>query len=125
MHNGLATQLKKHHRNIVVHNSCEICGNGVDSVNHALLQCPHARQLRSAMRQIWVLPDEEQLLSVGPQNLLVFLMDLEGDMCRCFGSPASKFASLMVCSETQGFILVRTECPYVQSVAVRLTGTSL
>jgi hypothetical protein len=80
MHNGLATQLNKHHRNIVVHNSCEICGNGVDSVNHALTQCLHARQLRSAMKQIWVLPDEEQLLSFGPQNLLVFLMDLEGDM---------------------------------------------
>lgn len=78
MHNGLATQLNKHHRNIVVHNNCEICGNGVDSVNHALIQCLHARQLRSAMRQIWVLPDEEQLLSFGPQNLLVFLMDLEG-----------------------------------------------
>ena len=26
---------------------------------------------------------------------------------------------------TQGFILVRAECPYVQSAAARVTGTSL
>ena len=48
--------------------------------------------------------------------------------CRCFESPASKF---LVCASdpngyarrTQGFILVRAKCPYVKSVAARVTGT--
>jgi hypothetical protein len=57
IHNGLATQPNKQRRNIVVSESCEICGDGVESVSHTLIYCQHAPQLRSAMRLVWVLPD--------------------------------------------------------------------
>jgi len=37
IHNGLATQPNKQRRNILVSDSCEICGDAVESVSHALI----------------------------------------------------------------------------------------
>jgi hypothetical protein len=59
INNGLATQDNKCHRNIVVSDQCVICGKKTESGTHALVQCVHANALREAMRQHWILPDEE------------------------------------------------------------------
>lgn len=56
--NGLATQQNKHRRSIVQLDTCEICGNGAETLNHALVGCTHTTQLLTAMRTFWALPDE-------------------------------------------------------------------
>jgi hypothetical protein len=58
---GLATQVNKKRKSIVIDNSWEICGKEEESVEHALIWCNHAVFLREAMRQYWALPDDEQL----------------------------------------------------------------
>lgn len=45
---------------------------GVESLNHALVGCHHACQLRMAIREHWTLPDEEQFLNIDHLNFLVF-----------------------------------------------------
>jgi hypothetical protein len=38
---------------------------------HAVIECPHAKALREAMRKVWQLPGENWLRNTGPQWLLV------------------------------------------------------
>jgi hypothetical protein len=40
---------------------------------HAVMECPHAKALRNAMREVWCLPPEERLHNVGPERFLVLL----------------------------------------------------
>jgi hypothetical protein len=57
---------------------------GAESLNHALVGCHHACQLRMAMREHWTLPYEEQFLNIDHLNFLVFLMQAERETrARC------------------------------------------
>jgi hypothetical protein len=38
---------------------------------HAVIECPHAKALREAMRKVWQLPGENWLRNTGPEWLLV------------------------------------------------------
>ncbi|WVZ57554.1 hypothetical protein U9M48_007926 [Paspalum notatum var. saurae] len=67
---GFGTQQKKERRNIVMSDACEICGNGTESVHHALIRCEHAKHLRGAMRKAWRLPTEGLLVESGPEWIL-------------------------------------------------------
>jgi hypothetical protein len=59
-------------------------GMGAESLNHALVGCHHACQLRMAMREHWTLPYEEQFLNIDHLNFLVFLMPAERETrARC------------------------------------------
>jgi hypothetical protein len=68
-HNGLASQVNKKSRKMSVLNTCALCG-GVEDVYHALIQCPHAKNLRYAMRRHWAIPTEEDLNYSGHEWLL-------------------------------------------------------
>lgn len=68
-HNGLATQANKIARKIAVISACALCGD-VEDVHHAVIQCPHARDLRLAMRGKWAIPTEEDLHHPGHEWLL-------------------------------------------------------
>lgn len=59
INNGLATQANKKQRHISVTSTCEVCGVEDESIMHALVKCDHANTLRSGIREIWTLPDEE------------------------------------------------------------------
>jgi hypothetical protein len=81
-HCGLATQRNKRIRNITASGVvCTIWGMADESKMHALIHCEHAQHLRSALRQEWPLPDEEQFLQLTPpQNLLVLIDNVRTDM---------------------------------------------
>ena len=89
INNGLATQESKRKRNIVSTGRYEICGGKDESTAHALVGCDHAQALREAMRQVWVLPDEQQYWQISLENLLTMIdgMDVDGAQgyCCCFG----------------------------------------
>ena len=68
-HNGLATQANKTAQNMERKSTCLLCG-GDEDAHHAVLMCPHARMLRSAMREFWELPDEQELIHAGFEWLL-------------------------------------------------------
>jgi ribonuclease HI len=73
--NGLAVQSNKKRCKICITSSCEICGMEEESVMHALVRCGHASVLRSAMREIWDLPNELQLLNMTPDSLLSMVVE--------------------------------------------------
>jgi ribonuclease HI len=79
INNGLATQVGKKSRSIVVDSTCTICGREDETIEHALLWCNHAATLREAMRLHWQLPDEEQLRNFTPLSLLQRLDALSTD----------------------------------------------
>lgn len=60
---GLPTKVNKWKWNLETMNMCSICGTEPETEFHALIRCPHAVALRWAMRDVWTLPDEEQLRS--------------------------------------------------------------
>jgi hypothetical protein len=68
-HNGLATQANKTARKMERKSTCQLCG-GDEDAHHAVLMCPHARMLRSAMIEFWELPEEQELLQAGFECLL-------------------------------------------------------
>jgi ribosomal protein L32 len=68
-HNGLANEGNKKARKIAVLSSCKLCG-GEETTHHVVIQCPHARNLRQAMRQRWRLPTEEKIMCAGSEWLL-------------------------------------------------------
>jgi hypothetical protein len=37
------------------------------------MDCPHAKALRMAMREVWALPSEKRLRNVGPEWFLALL----------------------------------------------------
>ncbi|CAL5097923.1 unnamed protein product [Urochloa decumbens] len=76
---GLATQGNKKRRRFQVTGLCEICGMEEESMMHALVRCGHAHTLRQAMRKDWHLPDEEQWLSLTPENLIMKLTEVDTD----------------------------------------------
>lgn len=53
--------------------SCTLCDREAETSHHATVVCPQATGLRTAMREHWVLPDEEQFSYTGPDWLLLLL----------------------------------------------------
>lgn len=49
--NGLPTRANKHRRHLETQGICELCGHACEDVFHAVIECPHARALREAMRE--------------------------------------------------------------------------
>lgn len=70
--NALPTKRNKFIRGMEVNGICPICDREDESSYHATVAYPAARGLRSAMREYWLLPDEEQFFS-GPDWLLLLL----------------------------------------------------
>jgi hypothetical protein len=61
-------------RNMRVSARCKICDAGIEDVAHALFKCPHAHTLWEAMRLIWCLPTDDDLVNPSSswfQNLLL------------------------------------------------------
>jgi hypothetical protein len=71
--NGLPTNENRRYRQIADNASCELCYHRCEDAFHAVINCPHARALRSALREYWVLPAEERLRNDGPEWFLVLL----------------------------------------------------
>jgi hypothetical protein len=71
--NGLPTNAKRFGRHLSQAAACDICLCPCEDIYHAVLACPHASALRTAMREVWELPDEDSLHNVGPEWFLVLL----------------------------------------------------
>jgi hypothetical protein len=71
--NGLPTNENRCYRHIAQDASCELCYSPVEDCYHAVMACPHARDLRLAMREVWDLPPEEGQHFAGPEWFLVLL----------------------------------------------------
>ena len=71
--------------------TCPICASMAETSFHATVECPHARNLRSAMRDRWSLPNEELFHYSGPDWLLLLL-----DQCHGFSEtlPCSRYGVL-------------------------------
>lgn len=81
VNNGLPTKANRCYRRLDEQSICELCGLAREDVFHAVIICPHARALREAMRDQWLLPGEEDLLLSGPDWLLL-LVDKIDDQVR-------------------------------------------
>jgi hypothetical protein len=55
--NALATEMNKKRRHFPLTGLCQVCGNGQEDSRHALIGCPHATALWSAMGQVWLIPE--------------------------------------------------------------------
>jgi len=64
------TEKNKRGRHIIRDAACDICGMEEESEFHGTVSCQHARSLRSAMREHWLLPEEKYLVHTGPEWLL-------------------------------------------------------
>jgi hypothetical protein len=73
INNGLPTNANRCYHHIVDDGACEMCRHWQEDCFHAVVDCPHARALRLAMRERWCLPPEEKLRNVGPEWFLVLL----------------------------------------------------
>lgn len=73
---GLPTQQIKRVRHMEKHDECPICGLEEELTHHALIRCPHAKRLWSAMRCVWDLPAESQLQVDGHEWLLLLMYEL-------------------------------------------------
>lgn len=62
--NGLPTRANKHRIHLEPQMNCELYGHGCEDVFHAVIECPHARALRIAMRAQWSLPAEADFRAV-------------------------------------------------------------
>lgn len=70
---ALPTQRRKFVQHMEIDDTCRLCGMASETGHHATVVCPQARDLRSAMRGHWPLPDEEQFTYSGPDWLLLLL----------------------------------------------------
>ncbi|KAG2574039.1 hypothetical protein PVAP13_7KG295601 [Panicum virgatum] len=71
--NALPTNENKKARHILETSTCAICGFEAETAFHAVVSCPHARDLFEAMRTEWPVPDTKQLHLSGPDWLLLLL----------------------------------------------------
>uniref|UniRef100_A0ACD5YVZ4 Uncharacterized protein n=1 Tax=Avena sativa TaxID=4498 RepID=A0ACD5YVZ4_AVESA len=70
---ALATQQNKRIRGIETPDTCLICGQEVEDTYHVFMRCPHARNLWSAMKEVWDLPGDKMLNQGGTEWLLQLL----------------------------------------------------
>ena len=71
--NILPTKQNKCKRRLEVEDTCDLCGLASETSFHAVVSCPRANDIRQAMRNYWLLPDEEQFVFSGPDWLLLLL----------------------------------------------------
>jgi hypothetical protein len=71
--NGLPTNGNRCYRHLTDDASCEMCYNRKEDYYHAVMECPHAKALRNAMREVWCLPPEERLHKVRLEWFLALL----------------------------------------------------
>jgi hypothetical protein len=73
INNGLPTNANRCFRHLTADGACELCRHDNEDGFHAVMDCPHAKGLRYAMRRVWSLPPEEILRNEGPEWFLVLL----------------------------------------------------
>jgi hypothetical protein len=78
--NRLPMNENRRYRHIADDASCELCYYGCEDTFHVIMDCPHAKALRMAMREVWALPTEERLHNVGPEWFLVLLDSCKEDV---------------------------------------------
>jgi hypothetical protein len=71
--NGIPTNANRQYRHITNDASCEMCGASREDCFHATMECPHAKTLREAMREVWPLPPEDRLCNTGLEWLIAVL----------------------------------------------------
>ncbi|KAF8650478.1 hypothetical protein HU200_063843 [Digitaria exilis] len=69
----LPTRRAKFIRKIETGDQCTLCDREMENSFHAAVSCLQARGLRLAMREFWLLPDEDQFTYSGPDWLLLVL----------------------------------------------------
>jgi ribonuclease HI len=63
--NGLPTNANRCYRHIADEASCGMCYETREESYHAVMECPHARALRDAVRETWCMPAEDRLRNEG------------------------------------------------------------
>lgn len=76
---AFATQANKVSHKMEMLKTCVLCG-GIEDVHHAIVNCPHARSLRQAMRDLWALPGEKELSYSGHEGLLRIIDKVDTEM---------------------------------------------
>jgi hypothetical protein len=71
--NGLPTNGNRCFKHITVDASCEMCFERKEDCYHAVMGCPHAVDLRGAMRELWCMPLEDTFRDTGPEWFLAVL----------------------------------------------------
>jgi hypothetical protein len=72
---GLPTRETKKHKHMEVDNMCQRCGCVDEDGFHAVVVCPRAAALWDAMKEVWDIPEKEQLMHTGPEWLFDLLDD--------------------------------------------------
>ena len=70
---SLPTRRAKYIRHLEASDTCALCGREPETSYHVTVTCPRAQGLRSAMREHWLLPDEEQFHYTGLDWFLLLL----------------------------------------------------
>lgn len=70
---ALASRESMKRRHMEHDGTCTLCGQEDETAHHALVRCPQARNLWSAMRLVWDLPPEDALRKDEPDWLLLLL----------------------------------------------------
>jgi hypothetical protein len=70
---ALATQTNRKARKPEREATCQVCGREDESGYHAVVRCPQAAALHDAMREHWMLPEENMFSYSGPEWLLHLL----------------------------------------------------
>jgi hypothetical protein len=63
---GLATQSNRKQRTLAEKATCQVCGVDDETGHHAVVRCTKAVSLRHALRDKWLLSDEEHFRYSGP-----------------------------------------------------------
>jgi hypothetical protein len=71
--NGLPTRVNTKHRHLDQDSSCLLCGSPEEDCFHALIVCPHAKALRSELRNHLKLPAEIHIQNTDPEWILSIL----------------------------------------------------
>jgi hypothetical protein len=88
--NALSTEVNKRSRGFQVIGQCIICGMEQEDNGHALFRCPHANQLWSVMRDIWLLPGMHVLCTITGTWLISVIVAAQPQMI-----PASCMAGMV------------------------------
>jgi hypothetical protein len=75
----LSTDSNRKRRTLVRDAMCQICGCGEETGFHATVCCTKAAALRTEMRRVWELPDEEQFSYTGSEWLLHLLGSVDDE----------------------------------------------
>jgi hypothetical protein len=70
---GLPTMKLKQRRNLATLDTCIRCGMEAEDAFHVVISCPSSAMVWEAMREVWELPEKEELLHTGHEWLLDLL----------------------------------------------------